>query len=300
MKILLSLTLFCFTGLTLASQNGNAPFRLTDTAFSVGAVWKPYYPIVFSSDNTYNLSSDSNLSLDSLINFLNYYKGAIIEIAAHTDQRGNDTANINISQKRAESVKMYLLSKGIAGHRLAAVGYGETQLIHSNAVIAACKSDSAKNKLYSQNRRIEFRLLNDPRKTFTPQAGVFQPGSTWKIPVLFDIAKATLRPESMPLLDSAAAFLIEHPELRIEIAGHTDTRTSESYSMKLSKARANTIMRYMIDKGVPPSQLSAQGYEKTQPLVSDEHLKGVPSAKGREELHQLNRRVEFRILEILK
>jgi outer membrane protein OmpA-like peptidoglycan-associated protein len=275
-------------------------FRLSDTAFIPGSFWKPSYPLEFSSDNTYNLNSATNQSLDSLALFLNDHKGAIMEIAAHTDQRGNDSANVYISQKRAESVKIYLLSKGIEEHRLAAVGYGETQLIHSNSVLAACKSDSAKNKFYSENRRLEFRLLNDPRKSFTPQDSIFQSGSAWILPVLFDFAKATLRSESKPLLDSAAAFLIEHPELRVEIAGHTDTRTSDSYSMKLSKARANTVMRYMIDKGVPAIQLSAEGYEKTRPLISDDYINKVPSLKGREDLHRLNRRIEFRILQINK
>lgn len=281
-----------------AHARSAAIFRLTDTSFFAGSFWKPFHPVVFSSDNTFKLSEESNPSLDSFVDFMNKYRGAIIEIAAHTDQRGNDSANVNISQKRAESVKMYLLSKGIEEHRLAAVGYGETQLAYGNAEIAACKSDSVKNKFYSANRRIEFRLLNDPCKTFTPTDSMFQPGSTWRIPFLFDLAKATLRSESKPLLDSAAAFLLQHPELRIEIAGHTDTRTSDSYSMKLSKARANSVMRYMIDKGVPASQLSAQGYEKTQPMISDEYLNKVPSAKGREELHRLNRRIEFRILQI--
>lgn len=283
-----------------ACAQSSSVFRLSDTAFIPGSFWKPSYPLEFSSDNTYNLNSATNQSLDSLALFLNDHKGAIMEIAAHTDQRGNDSANVNISQKRAESVKIYLLSKGIEEHRLAAVGYGETQLIHSNSVLAACKSDSAKNKFYSENRRLEFRLLNDPRKSFTPQDSIFQSGSAWILPVLFDFAKATLRSESKPLLDSAAAFLIEHPELRIEIAGHTDTRTSDSYSMKLSKARANTVMRYMIDKGVPAIQLSAEGYEKTRPLISDDYINKVPSLKGREDLHRLNRRIEFRILQINK
>ncbi len=281
-----------------ACAQSSSVFRLSDTAFIPGSFWKPFYPIVFSSDNTYNLNSDSNLSLDSLVLFLNDHEGAIIEIAAHTDQRGNDSANVTISQKRAESVKTYLLSKGIEGHRLAAVGYGETQLIHSNAVIATCKSDSAKNLLYSENRRIEFRLVNDPDNTFSPNNTSFDSAAIWIIHVLFDLEKATLRSESKQLLDSVAAFLLLHDTLKIEIAGHTDLRRAETYSSRLSHARAETVKRYLITKGVPANQLTARGYEKTQPLVSSAYIARVPSKTGKEELHSLNRRIEIRISDI--
>lgn len=298
MKKLLSLLIFSLIELALPSQNSSVTFRLTDTLFSAGTVWRPYYPVVFSSDNTYNLNSDSNLSLDSLALFLNEHEGAIIEIAAHTDQRGHDSANVNISQKRAESVKMYLLSKGIEGQRLAAVGYGETQLIHSNAVIAACKSDSAKNLLYSENRRIEFRLVNDPDNTFSPNSTSFDSAAIWIIHVLFDLEKATLRSESKQLLDSVAAFLLLHDTLKIEIAGHTDLRRAETYSSRLSLARAETVKRYLITTGVPANQVTARGYEKNQPLVSADYIARVPSKSGKEELHSLNRRIEIRISDI--
>jgi len=56
-----------------------------------------------------------------------------IEVAGHTDSRGSDEYNLNLSQQRAEAVRTYLISKGIAEDRLSAKGYGESQPIAGNA-----------------------------------------------------------------------------------------------------------------------------------------------------------------------
>ncbi|HVV84170.1 MAG TPA: OmpA family protein [Kofleriaceae bacterium] len=71
-----------------------------------------------------------------------------ITIEGHTDDRGNDAYNLDLSQRRAESVRRYLITQGIAGERLDAVGYGETRPIVPN--------DS--NAHRSANRRVEFKL----------------------------------------------------------------------------------------------------------------------------------------------
>jgi len=59
-----------------------------------------------------------------------------IEVAGHTDSRGSDEYNMNLSQQRAEAVRAYLISKGIAADRLSAKGYGESQPIAGNAADA--------------------------------------------------------------------------------------------------------------------------------------------------------------------
>ena len=64
---------------------------------------------------------------------LDTWGNANIEVAGHTDSRGSDAYNMNLSQQRAEAVRTYLVSKGIAADRLSAKGYGESQPIASNA-----------------------------------------------------------------------------------------------------------------------------------------------------------------------
>jgi MYXO-CTERM domain-containing protein len=72
----------------------------------------------------------------------------LITIEGHTDDRGNDAYNLDLSQRRAEAVKVYLVSKGVDATRLAAKGFGETQPI----------ADNKTNKGRSTNRRVEFKI----------------------------------------------------------------------------------------------------------------------------------------------
>jgi len=105
--------------------------------------------------------------------------------------------------------------------------------------------------------------------------------------IYFDFNKATIRPESYPVLDSIAQLLKENPSIIVEVAGHTDERGSYEYNMKLSQARAEAVVNYLIKKGIDPRRLIPRGYGESQPII--------PNAKTEAE-HQMNRRVEFRII----
>jgi len=105
--------------------------------------------------------------------------------------------------------------------------------------------------------------------------------------IYFDFNKATIRPESYPVLDSIAQLLKENPSIIVEVAGHTDERGSYEYNMKLSQARAEAVVNYLIKKGIDPRRLIPKGYGESQPVI--------PNAKTEAE-HQMNRRVEFRII----
>ncbi len=109
--------------------------------------------------------------------------------------------------------------------------------------------------------------------------------------IYFDFNKATIRPESYPVLDSIAQMLKENPNIIVEVAGHTDERGSEEYNLKLSQARAEAVVNYLIRKGIDPSRLIPKGYGESQPIIRN--------AKTERE-HQINRRVEFRILREIK
>jgi len=87
--------------------------------------------------------------LNQLVDTLNSNPSMTIEIAAHTDSDGGDDYNQLLSQKRASSVKLYLLNKGIAEVRITAKGYGEKQPIADNS------TDEGK----AANRRTEIRVI---------------------------------------------------------------------------------------------------------------------------------------------
>ena len=102
--------------------------------------------------------------------------------------------------------------------------------------------------------------------------------------VFFDVGRATIRPESFALLDEVAAILVDHPEVeRVQVEGHTDSNGSASRNRRLSQARAESVVAYLVDKGVAAERLVAVGFGEDRPLV-----------EGRTaEAHEQNRRVEF-------
>lgn len=103
--------------------------------------------------------------------------------------------------------------------------------------------------------------------------------------VNFETNKATLLAGSSAVLDDAAATLKRYPELRIEIAGHTDAGGSDAYNLALSQRRAAAVRDYLLRAGVA-NALTARGYGESQPLADNR------SDAGR----QQNRRVVLRIL----
>ena len=106
--------------------------------------------------------------------------------------------------------------------------------------------------------------------------------------VNFDTGRATILPESEPILDEVGNILARWPELRIEIGGHTDSRGSAAKNAQLSKDRANAVLKYLTSKfpELEPSQFTTAGYGSTKPIASNQTVLG--RAK--------NRRVEFRVL----
>lgn len=104
--------------------------------------------------------------------------------------------------------------------------------------------------------------------------------------IFFDYAKATLKPESFPELDRLLKLLNDFPTLRIEISGHTDDRGSMTTNSKLSKDRANSVVNYLISKGISAGRLEFAGYAYLQPIATNKTEEG----------RQQNRRVEFKVL----
>lgn len=95
------------------------------------------------------IRKDSFAQLDKVVEFMTYKKSARIEISGHTDNKGNPKTNQALSQKRAEACRAYLISKGVVGSRIKAVGYGDQRPIAPN--------DSEEGR--ERNRRIEAKEL---------------------------------------------------------------------------------------------------------------------------------------------
>jgi outer membrane protein OmpA-like peptidoglycan-associated protein len=101
--------------------------------------------------------------------------------------------------------------------------------------------------------------------------------------ILFDYDKATIRKESYSALQSIADIMKEYPNAKFLIEGHTDSRGSDSYNMKLSKERAASVKDYLTTIGMDASRLTSEGYGEERPIATNK------TAAGR----QQNRRVEI-------
>ncbi len=134
--------------------------------------------------------------------------------------------------------------------------------------------------------------------------------------IFYDFDKATLRPESKTALDNELIeILIDNPNITIELGAHTDMKGSNEYNDKLSQRRAQSVVDYLIEKGIDPNRLTAKGYGELEPktitkklaaqypqfkegdTLTEEFIKGL-SDEDQEIANQINRRTEFQVKSI--
>lgn len=101
--------------------------------------------------------------------------------------------------------------------------------------------------------------------------------------IKFDVSKATIKPESMGVINNIVKILNDHPELKFSVEGHTDSDGDDAFNQKLSEARAQSVMNKLVELGIDGSRLTSKGWGESKP-VSDN---SSPEAKAN------NRRVEF-------
>ena len=131
--------------------------------------------------------------------------------------------------------------------------------------------------------------------------------------IFYDFNKATLRPESQTALDELVKLLNENPNVTIELSSHCDYKGSSAYNKLLAQRRAESVVNYLVDKGIARDRLSPVGYGKEKPktirkkltekltwlkegdVLTEEFIKKFDPEK-QEICNQLNRRTEFIVL----
>lgn len=132
--------------------------------------------------------------------------------------------------------------------------------------------------------------------------------------ILYDLAKWDLKPQYQDSLQGLIKTLDENETIIVELAAHTDTRGTDESNDVLSQRRAESVVNYLIDRGIDPDRLVAKGYGERVPrrlvkdvvkdgfpfksgtLLSQALIDSLPSKPAQEAAHALNRRTEFRIL----
>jgi len=112
--------------------------------------------------------------------------------------------------------------------------------------------------------------------------------------IYYDFDRAEIRPDAAEKLNSLVKILKDNPNIRIELSSHTDSRGTEVYNQELSQRRAESAVEYIISQGIAGDRLVARGYGESQPIAPNENPDGSDNPEGR----QMNRRTEFKVIEI--
>jgi outer membrane protein OmpA-like peptidoglycan-associated protein len=111
--------------------------------------------------------------------------------------------------------------------------------------------------------------------------------------IYYEFNSAELQDKAKSVLDTTLLVLLkEAPEFIIEIGAHTDSIGEAQYNMELSQERANSVVDYLISKGIHAERLVAKGYGSSKPVAPNFNPDGSDNPEGREK----NRRTEFRII----
>ena len=111
------------------------------------------------------------------------------------------------------------------------------------------------------------------------------------IPVYYETGSARLTAASKKVLDERLLTILNDKPVNIEIMSHTDSRGNDDFNQSLSQQRANSVVNYLVSKGISRSRLSAKGYGETR--LANRCANGVDCSENQ---HQQNRRTEFRVL----
>ena len=132
--------------------------------------------------------------------------------------------------------------------------------------------------------------------------------------IYYEFGKWDLLPESVAALDSLTELLVLNPTTVIELMSHSDCRGDDATNSEISQKRAQSVVTYLIAKGIQPGRLVAKGYGETSPKMVTKklahiypflkpgttltctYIESLADEKQREICHQINRRTEFKVL----
>lgn len=273
--------------------------RATDT-------FKLYFDL-----NVPSLSESMEKKIDLLIYNDKLISGSSIMIVGYGDYLGSQGYNNNLSYKRAENVKDYLIKYGMNANDIkVCLGKGKIE-----------RAGMTDRSGFPTDRRVDIVVNNTPKhkepaiakhppKPHKKDSVVHKPATP---PTMDDITKmptgATLtlknvyfppdrhviKPESFRTLEKLYTILRDNPKMKISIEGHVccirdvpDALDVDTYEPILSVNRAKEIYNFLVDKGIEASRLSYAGFGRRRPVIIEE-MNELDAEK--------NRRVEIRIIE---
>lgn len=211
------------------------------------------------------------------------------------------------------------------------IPYANVRLIGSDGSSLELFSDTEGNYAFSLNPQTNYVIIAihdgflnskykistyglQKDKTFDVNLYMTQIDIPVEIPnIMYDVNRWELRPESIVALEKLLDILRDNPHIIIELSSHTDYRVGRISNEELSQLRAQSVVNFLIAKGISPNRLVAKGYGATRPkkidlkyselysflklgdVLTPEYIESLPETH-RETCHQINRRTEFRVI----
>jgi outer membrane protein OmpA-like peptidoglycan-associated protein len=221
--------------------------------------------------NSADLTDEGKAAIDSYRDQLRLElsKAYAVVILGFTDNSGDPDYNVDLSERRANAVRDYLISTGVNPDLLRTVGLGDMYPIASN--------DTAEGR--AMNRRVQVEVIAEARALDMlrfPSAILFQRRSA-------DITKAGEQSLVNDVKDSIAVL---KRATYIEVVGHTDDVGDDAYNLNLSRMRAEVVKSFLVKLGLNPHKIVAVGAGEDYPIADNN------TPEGRAE----NRRVEILVL----
>jgi outer membrane protein OmpA-like peptidoglycan-associated protein len=202
--------------------------------------------------------------------FMKKYPTTTAVIEGYTDEVGSDDYNMQLSQRRAESVVKSLVENfAIDPSRLSAKGYGKTRPVANNA------TDSGKQK----NRHIvavidcaiDIKELTQPPERLC---------MTLKMEFATDSTEINSRYNDE--VKQVGEYMKKYPTTTAVIEGHTDNIGGSELNMRLSQQRAESVVKALVDNGIDPSRLTAKGYGSSRRIAYNN------TSEGRQKNRRIN------------
>ena len=253
-------------------------------------VSKPGFTTSFEYVSTLDIPDEDTLNQNlNIKRYIIEAKGSIYDDMDSLRAEKLDDAIIILKQMLANGEKQTLSTKRMPlGH----TDYSFTLDLDKDYVIEIVKEGYFKNKvsILTSNISMDDQEHLDVSASLT----AIEVGKTYELDnIFYDFGKSSLRNESKKLLDALVIILQENPEIVIELGAHTDAVGSSDANYKLSQARAQSCVDYMISRGIYKDRLFAKGYGENSPIAPNENEDGSDNEAGR----QKNRRTEFKVME---
>lgn len=219
---------------------------------------------VFFDSNKQDLKDESLPELDKLLDFMKKHPHVYIEISGHTDSIGAAPYNLTLSQKRANSVRNYLVARKIPEKNVRIVGYGESRPVASNKTEDGRKLNRRTECLIYDMDALSKEHLEHLAKVDTLESddlvvGEVVPhkkiGEPLQCKVHFLYNNGVFLSEfSKQQLDKAAVALKRMPKMKLELHGYTDKVGNEYNNKLLYEKRVHTVLHYFTEKGFGPDR----------------------------------------------